>query len=339
MREALFIKKNKDRWEKIREQQTDSVDELSTNFTQAIEDLSYSRTFYPRSATTKYLNHLAATFYLSIYRNRKEDTSRIARFFKTDLPLAMYRCRFTMAFSFVTFSLFCAIGFYSAHTDKSFITDVLGYGYVSMTEENIAKGQPFGVYAEGNELLMWLGIFFNNIKVSFIYFAGSLFLGIPFFVDMIFNTGFLGGLALYGPFNLMQEGLRLGAFEYMFYHHGLGAEAVLAVMIHGTLELAAIVIAGGAGLAMGIAFLFPGTYTRLQSFRHAARDGVKIVFALIPVFCVAGFFEGFVTRYYNMPLILNIVILLISAAYIFFYFGVYPFIVHRQQTNANTTPE
>ncbi|MCS6933596.1 MAG: stage II sporulation protein M [Chitinophagales bacterium] len=331
MREALFIKKNKDRWEKIRQSETTDVDTMSSYFTQMIEDLSYARTFYPKSATTRYINSIAARYYLRIYRNTKHEASHLSRFFTVDLPLAVYRFRYSMLFTLVTFVIFTAAGFYSARTDSDFVKEVLGADYVMMTEENISKGQPFGVYASGDEIWMWLGIFFNNIKVSFVYFAGSLFVGLPFFLDVLTGTQIFGVLGLYGPFNLIHEGMRLGAFEYMFYHHGLGLEAVLTVMIHGTLELSAIVLAGGAGLGMGLAFLFPGTYSRMRSFRSAATDGVRVIIGLIPVFCMAAFFEGFITRYADMPVALKWIILLLSAAYVIGYFGIYPVSVHQKQ--------
>ena len=48
-------------------------------------------------------------------------------------------------------------------------------------------------------------------------------------------------------------------------------------MLHGTLELSAIIVAGAAGLAIGNGWLFPGTYSRLVSFQRGAKRGMKIV--------------------------------------------------------------
>jgi uncharacterized membrane protein SpoIIM required for sporulation len=58
--------------------------------------------------------------------------------------------------------------------------------------------------------------------------------------------------------------------------------------------------------------------------KRGAKDGVIIMTALIPVFVIAAFFEGFVTRHYRMPLWMSIPILLASATYIVGYFVVYP---------------
>src|SRR5690606_14441800 len=216
-----------------------------------------------------------------------------------------------MLISFFSFTIFALIGFFAAKHDREFLFETLSYDYVTMTEKNIIEGKPFEVYAEGDSILMWLGIFFNNIRVSFYVFA----------------IGIFG--AVFAIFHLMYEGLRVGAFEYMFYSHGLGIDAVLTIMIHGTLELSAIVIAGGAGIGIGASFLFPGTHTRLHAFKNASKDGVKIIVGLLPVFFMAAFFEGFITRYYNMPLLLNLFILILSALYIIYYFVLYPISVFQ----------
>lgn len=47
------------------------------------------------------------------------------------------------------------------------------------------------------------------------------------------------------------------------------------------------------------AFYFPGTIKRMEAFKQGAKDGVKIMIGLMPVFALAAFFEGFITRRYN----------------------------------------
>jgi uncharacterized membrane protein SpoIIM required for sporulation len=95
-------------------------------------------------------------------------------------------------------------------------------------------------------------------------------------------------------------------------------------MLHGTLEISAIIIAGGAGLRMGNSILFPGTYSRMESFKMGAKDGLKVVMGLMPIFIMAGFIESFITRYSNMPLVLKILIIALSLAFVIFYFIIYP---------------
>jgi uncharacterized membrane protein YhdT len=58
----------------------------------------------------------------------------------------------------------------------------------------------------------------------------------------------------------------------------------------------------------------------LQSFRRAARQGLKIIIGLVPIFILAGFLEGFVTRMTGIPDIFKIAIILGSAIFVFIYF-------------------
>ena len=75
---------------------------------------------------------------------------------------------------------------------------------------------------------------------------------------------------------------------------------------------------------MGNSLLFPGTYSRKVAFVKGAIRGLKIVVGLVPFFIVAGFLESFVTRYTNMPLVVNLGIIGLSLALIIGYFLIWP---------------
>ncbi|OJW77278.1 MAG: hypothetical protein BGO69_17995 [Bacteroidetes bacterium 46-16] len=312
MREGYFIKKNKERWESYKDN-TDDPDEIAKRFTYLVDDLSYAKTFYPKSNTVRYINSLAANIFLSIYKNKKENRNRLITFWTKELPLIIHKHHRTLLYTFIFFAVFVAIGVFSAMHDQTFIRAILGDGYVEMTEQNIAAGQPFGVYNNENELIMFIEIAFNNIMVSFICFASGIFLS-------------LGTI-----YFLFKNSLMIGAFEYMFFQHGMGFKSILVVFTHGTLEISALIIAGCAGLVMGNSLLFPRSYTRLQSLMMATRDAVKILISLIPVFITAAFFEGFVTRHTGMPVLLNLMILGASLLFIIWYYILYPIKVSRQQ--------
>ncbi|KAA5532710.1 stage II sporulation protein M [Taibaiella lutea] len=315
MREGQFIKQNKERWDSYQEP-TDDPDEMAKRFTYLVDDLGYAKTHYPFSKITKYVNGIAAGIYLSIYKNKKEKSHRFITFFKTELPLILYRNRKVLRFALLFFVAFMIIGIFSAWQDPRFVRSVLGDGYVNMTEDNIAKGDPFGVYKSENEFVMFLSIAWNNIRVTLMCFT----LGITCSVG-----------TLWFMFN---NGLMLGVFEQMFFAHDLGTKSVLVVFIHGTLEISAIILAGGAGMVMGNSILFPGTYSRLISFKRGAKEGIKILISLIPVLIVAATFEGYVTRHTEMPIWLSISILACSLAFILWYFVFYPVKINKQQTVA-----
>jgi uncharacterized membrane protein SpoIIM required for sporulation len=314
MREAQFLRRNRDRWASYEQRPASHPDEQADRFIRLTDDLAYARTFYPGSKTVDYLNGLTTRLHLDIYRNRREKGSRFARFFSRDLPSVMARHRRQLLYAFLLFTCFMAIGTVSAHYDEDFVRLILGDQYVDMTRRNIEEGDPFRVYKDMDPLPMFLRIALNNILVSL----------------RVFVLGLLGGVGtVYGLFH---NGLMLGAFEHMFFSIGLGGASVLVVFIHGTLEISAIIIAGAAGLVLGKSILFPGTHARLASLMQGARDGLSILLGLMPVLLVAAFFEGYVTRHTGMPLWTSLSILGGSLAFILWYFILLPIRVSRPGT-------
>ena len=87
MREAAFVKQNKDKWltfESILSNKTVlNPDELSSLYIEITDHLSYARTFYSKSNTEFYLNQLASKAHQKIYKTKKESKSRIISFFNT----------------------------------------------------------------------------------------------------------------------------------------------------------------------------------------------------------------------------------------------------------------
>jgi uncharacterized membrane protein SpoIIM required for sporulation len=316
MREGLFIRKNLEKWKKLQYEPATDPDEVAAEFTELVDDLGYAKTFYPHSKVTVYLNGLASKVYLGIYKNKKEESSRIVRFWKTELPLVIRKYHREILYSFLIFVGFAVIAAFSAAHDETFVRGVLGDKYVEMTEENIAKGDPFGVYKSDNPLTMFLSIALNNIQVSFV----------------VFVMGFL--LSAGTVWQLFKNGIMLGAFQYYFFAKGLGWKSVLVIWIHGTMEISSIIIAGAAGFVLGNSILFPGTHKRLDSLKRGGKDGLKMLIGLVPVFIAAAFLEGFVTRYSTMPIWLSIFILTASLSFVIWYFVVYPIKLQKKVENS-----
>ena len=203
------------------------------------------------------------------------------------------------------------MGALSAKYDNTFIRLVMGDSYVNMTNENIAKGDPFGVYKKESPVLMFIDIAENNLYVTVFCFAAGFF----------FSVGSL--------FFSMRNAVMLGSFEYFFVSKGLGLQSVLVIWIHGILEISSIIIACGAGLVMGNSIIFPKTYTRLASFKKGAADGLKITIGVLPIIVVAAIFESFVTRHTEMPHWLSISILASSLSFIIWYVIIYPYLLLR----------
>lgn len=317
MREAAFIQRNQEKWQRLEKVVNGmdglSGDETSELYIQLNDDLSYARTFYPKSNIPVYLNGLAVRLHQHIYRNQRTPRGRFRTFWTQEVPLAIAATREQLLLSFVVFAIAVAIGALSAKHDATFVRLILGDDYVDMTLENIRKGEPMAVYGGHDEGLMFLGITINNVRVSMACFALGLFAGLGTVVA------------------LMMNGIMVGAFQYFFHEQGVLRESLLTIWVHGTLEISAIIIAGAAGFALGRGMLFPGTYTRGESFRHWARVGLKVVMGLVPVFITAGFLESFVTRHaLAVPPFVSLLIIGGSLAFIIHYFIILPYHAERR---------
>jgi uncharacterized membrane protein SpoIIM required for sporulation len=106
-----------------------------------------------------------------------------------------------------------------------------------------------------------------------------------------FALGVFGGLG--SAFYLVQNGLSIGAILGYVAAHGAGDNIVTFVVGHGSFELGAIVLAGGAGLSIGWAIVAPGDQTRAASLQAAARGVVTIVFGAAVMLLIAASIEGF----------------------------------------------
>lgn len=303
------MNRNKSKWAEfesaLKKRGSIDPDRRAELYLELTDDLSFARTHFPNSKTTEYLNGLTAQFHQSIYQNRKEDRDGIVNFYKYELPRMFYEHFRELLLAFVIFVGSVGVGILSSKYDTTFVRLVMGDGYVNMTEENIANDDPLAVYKDQGHLQMFLGITINNLRVAFLTFVAGV----------LFSIGTV--------YILFSNGVMVGSFFYMFYDRGLLAVSS-GIWIHGALELSAIVIAGCAGLVMGNSLIFPGTYPRMHSFRQGARKGLKIMMALIPVFIVAGFIESFITRHYQYSHLMNGTIIILSFAFIIWYFIIYP---------------
>ena len=227
MKEVTFIRQNIEKWKRaetmVEQAESLSPDELADAYTELTADLAFAQTHFPASRITIYLNNLASALHNRIYRNKREKWSRIITYWTREVPSAMHDARRELVASFIIFVVSALIGVVSAAGDPDFVRLILGNSYVDMTLNNIANGEPMAVYNGSSEFPMFLSITLNNIMVSFNCFAMGLLTS--------FGTGYM----------LLNNGIMIGAFQTFFYQHDLLWESSLAIWLHGTLEIWAII--------------------------------------------------------------------------------------------------
>ena len=323
MREVFFIKQNKEKWLGIEQvilgKTKKNPDELSSLYINLINDLSFAQTYYPKSKTTVYLNHLSSQIFQKIYKTKRVEENRIKYFFATEIPLLVYENRRYLIYAFIMFFLFTSIGLLSSIYDPNFVKIILGEEYVNMTIENIKKGNAVGVYQSGSTWGSSIGIIFNNILVG----------------ARMFIFGVLGGIGTVIFF--LYNCIMLGSFQYFFYEYGALKDSAKGIWLHGTFEIFSMIVESMCGLMLGASVLFPRTFSRFNSFKKGFRDSFKIFLSTLPFTIVAGIIEGYITRHaLKMPEFLNLIIIFGCLFIIGGYYIVYPYIVNKkitQQTN------
>jgi len=218
-----------------------------------------------------------AQAHVSIYRSQPLSLKGIFHLFSHEIP-AVFRQR--IGYIILAFTLFAGaglLGFIGCYFEEDLPRIIIGDEYISKTEENIAKGDPCAVYKTGVKPLASSIIMTNNLGVTFFAFSLGMLMGI--------GTGLI----------LILNGLMLGVIAFVFHQHHYGIEFMSTVMIHGTIELSCIFIAGGAGFLLGDAFINPGDRFRKDALVQNGKEAVKLILGIVPWLAIAGIIEGFIT--------------------------------------------
>ncbi len=329
MKESNFIEQNKEKWqgfEKNLVKKDATPQEISKLFVQITDDLSYARTFYNKRSVKLYLNGVAKLLFNDINKTKKNKWSVFVGFWKRDLPLAMHSARRPMLISFLIFWGFALLGVVTSVYQPEFANSILGDSYINMTNQNIADGQPMHVYADDGEMETFLPILLNNLRVAFATFFLGVFASLGSLIIMMKNGVMVGVFQFFFVERevlstmMDNEGIISGFFHYFLFDNNLFRKSFLSIWTHGTLEISAIIIAGGAGITLGKGLLFPNTYSRFQAFQISAREGLKIIMGISPVIFLAAFIEGFLTRHTDIPDLIRFSFILVSFAFIILYF-------------------
>lgn len=308
MRESKFIEQNKEKWQEFEsalQGKVEDPEKMGELFIGITDDLSYARTFYPNRSVRVYLNNLSQRVFHTLYRKRAGGWRRFKAFWTNELPAILYSVRKELLLSFVVFALSMAVGWISKANDPSLTP---GWTFKEFMD----------YYSEQGELDFFMQVTVNNIWVAFLTFAMGIVFGIGTLVILITN------------------GVYLGIALRTLHEMGRLTEGSLSLWMHGTIEISAIVIAGAAGLVIGTGLALPGTLPRSTSFLYSGTRGIRVMLGVVPLFLIAGLIEGFLTRHVDVPTVLRLLVIFLSAVFIIWYFVIYPWL--RSRAGAKETP-
>ncbi|WP_369978674.1 stage II sporulation protein M [Xanthomonas bundabergensis] len=135
----------------------------------------------------------------------------------------------------------------------------------------------------GTDWQMFGTYIMHNISIGLRTFASGLLAGLGTVLVLLFN------------------GVTIGAVAGHLHQIGYGVTFWRFVAGHAPFELTAIVIAGGAGLQLGLKLLAPGRRRRIDALVEGGTIGAKLCLGVAFMLLVAAFIEAFWSSIGTLP--------------------------------------
>ncbi|WP_299307355.1 stage II sporulation protein M [uncultured Croceicoccus sp.] len=243
----------------------------------ALSSLSIARETALDAALVAFLEQLSTRAYFHVYGVPETGRAQLRRFFAAGWPRAV-RAIVPETLGALVLSVMGAIlGFAMVTGDPAW--------FYALIPEGLAGGRNPGASAEVLRAALYtrqqdgLSVFAaylltHNSQVALFCFALGFAFGAPTALLLLYN------------------GMILGAFYAVYAKAGLAFELTGWLMIHGTTELFAILLAGAAGFRIGRAIAFPGGMRRMDAAVVAGRTAGPVMGGVVIMLIVAGALEG-----------------------------------------------
>ncbi len=282
-----FITQRKNVWQRLedllrlldtttlRKLNREEVRELGHTYRRAAADLAIARAESRDPRLVNYLNSLVIRAHGRIYRADAEGGAALRNFIVRDFPQTVRRTWRYTTLAALVFWVFFTIGFAGTHYDADF-SELAGVDPAFRELAIETKTRWWENLNEANQVGA-SAILTNNIGVTFLAFAYGLLAGVGTLLVMAFN------------------GANTGATLALVYRAGYGNELLTFMVGHGVIELSCIFLAGGAGLLIGGALLWPGDLSRQDALKVRGLDAIRLIAGCAVLLFIAGIIEGFVS--------------------------------------------
>ena len=249
------------------------IKDLASLYRSVSADLARARTNKVGSTLTQDLQKLTARGYNQIYQgSQRQEWQQVKEFYLWGFPKVVRETWNYIAIATGIFLLLALIAWWYGWRDPAFIAVTVPEHIIKTVEED---GELWMGSIVGVEPLASSNIMINNLKISFAAIAGGI------------TAGF------YTIFIMANNGLHIGAIATLVGKNNLAYPFWAFVFPHGSLELPAIFLAGGAGLLIGKAMIFPGDYKRIDALKLNGIKAAQLLLGIIPLLAIAGTIEGF----------------------------------------------
>ena len=245
----------------------------------ALSSLSVARETSLDLELVEYLEGLCARAYFFVYGVRTSAAKRAMSFLTHDWPAAVRSLwKETLAAAFLTL-VGTVAGYLLVANDPSW--------FGSFVPSEMAQGRDFNASTESLRSTLYHDDGVNGLTL----FAAFLFTHNSQVSVLCFTLGFAFGVPT--ALLLVHNATMLGAMLALFASHGLGEELTGWLLIHGTTEFFAIILAGAAGFRIGWGVVFPGDDTRMRAATDAGRTAAIVMAGVVVMLFCAGLLEGF----------------------------------------------
>lgn len=253
--------------------QASEITELASLYRSVSADLARARTNQVGTILIQDLQRLTSRSYSQIYQgSRRQEWQAVVEFCRWGFPAIVQETFGYIALATGIFLVMGLIAWWFAWQDATFMSLVVPEHLIEKVRD---RGELWMGSIVGIEPFASSSIMMNNLSVSFAAVAGGITAGAYTVFIMAFN------------------GLLIGAVGALVAQHNLAYPFWAFVFPHGSLELPAIFLAGGAGLLIGKAILFPGKYRRVDALKFYSYKAAQLMFGIVPMLIIAGIIEGF----------------------------------------------
>jgi uncharacterized membrane protein SpoIIM required for sporulation len=247
------------------------LQEMALLYRQVAADLSVLRRDETARTYSDHVNQLLARAHHIIYSRQKTTWMTLFRFLKDEYPAIFQRQLPYVAASLAVTIAWAVLGAALTVARPEFMRHYVGPAMIATMEQHkMWTDSIVSVAPKETSHIMT-----NNLSVSFMAFAGGILFGVGTFA-LLFNNGMM-----------------LGVIGAACHRYSMSLALWSFIAPHGSLELPAIIIAGGAGFRIGRAMLFPGGYRWKESVAKGGIEATQLVAGVIPMLVVAGCLEGF----------------------------------------------
>ncbi len=260
-------------------------DEVPARYRRLCQQLALARRRGYSPLVVEHLHALMQRGHNVLYRVPAPPWRRALRFLMADFPRLVREQRGCLWLSMVLFVVPLVGMFVAVQAWPELVHSVFEPKQLAEYEAMYDPARPDSKLGResGTDIAMFGYYILNNISIGFRTFASGLLFGVG------------------SAFVLVMNGVMIGITAGHLQAIGHGDPFWRFVAGHSAPELTAIVIAGAAGLRLGLALVAPGRRRRADALVEAGRIGGKLCVGILAMLLFAAFVEAFWSSIGSIP--------------------------------------